>query len=196
MKGTKQRNTAGKRRLLCHQAGRLIPNTLKFGKGGAGHTIQKWVAIIETIGHKSTWKFQYTDEAKDECAADPAYGKSMSCKLLYIASGRWHFDKYYSEILSRFFWVSFDTEKLNRKHREIFAPLSMVPDKKEFTFIWLQFPCIRRHPWQDRGQTWLKTIQCVSAPLFDLLLSVLALPFAVSSQDWPWIFKIIDLESS
>ena len=36
---------------------------------------------------------------------------------------------YYTEITSRFSRVSFDTEKLNWKHREVFALLSFVPNK-------------------------------------------------------------------
>ena len=41
--------------------------------------------------------------------------------------------------------VSFDTEKLNR-NIELFAPLSSVPDKGEFSFIWVQFQFIHQHP--------------------------------------------------
>ena len=53
---------------------------------------------------------------------------------------------YYSEIPSRFTRVSFDTENLKGKHRDVFAPLSSIPNKKEFSFIWVQFQFIRRHP--------------------------------------------------
>ena len=54
--------------------------------------------------------------------------------------------KYYSEIASRFSRVSFDTEKLNGKHREVFAPLLFIPNKEEFSFIWVQFQFIVQHP--------------------------------------------------
>ena len=54
--------------------------------------------------------------------------------------------KYYTEIMSRFSRVSFDTEKLNWKRRELFTPLSFVPIKEEFTFIWVQIQFIARHP--------------------------------------------------
>ena len=56
------------------------------------------------------------------------------------------FIKYCTEITSRFSRVSFDTEKLNWKHREVFAPLSFVPNKEEFSFIWVHFQFIRQHP--------------------------------------------------
>ena len=49
----------------------------------------------------------------------------------------------YPKITSRFSRVSFDTEKLNWKHREVFAPLPFVPNKEEFSFIWVQFQFIR-----------------------------------------------------
>ena len=45
------------------------------------------------------------------------------------------FIKYYSKIPSKFSKVSFDTEKLNGKHRQVFAPLSFIPNKEEFSFI-------------------------------------------------------------
>ena len=35
--------------------------------------------------------------------------------------------------------VSFDTEKLNRKHREVFALLSFVPGKEEFSLSGFSF---------------------------------------------------------
>ena len=49
------------------------------------------------------------------------------------------FAKNYPKIPNRFCRVTFDTEKLNGKYREGFAPLSFVPDKKEISFIWIQF---------------------------------------------------------
>ena len=42
-------------------------------------------------------------------------------------------------IPSRFSRVSFGTEKLNQKHREVFYLMSFIPDKEEFSFIWVQF---------------------------------------------------------
>ena len=41
----------------------------------------------------------------------------------------------YPKIPSKFSRVSFDTEKLNRKHREVFALLSFVSDKEEFSLL-------------------------------------------------------------
>ena len=63
------------------------------------------------------------------------------------------FIKYYTKISSRFSRVSFDTEKLNQKHREVFASLSFIPNKEECSVIWVQFQFIGRHPWLDRGHT-------------------------------------------
>ena len=55
------------------------------------------------------------------------------------------FIKYYSKIPRRFNRVSFDTKKFIGKHREVFAPLSFVPKKEEFSFIWVQFQFIGRY---------------------------------------------------
>ena len=49
------------------------------------------------------------------------------------------FVKNYPKIPTRFSRVSFDTEKLNMKHREIFASLSFISAKEEFTLIWVHF---------------------------------------------------------
>ena len=46
------------------------------------------------------------------------------------------FVKNYSMTPGRFCWVCSDTEKLNRKHREVFVPLPFIPKKEEFSFIW------------------------------------------------------------
>ena len=83
----------------------------------------------------------YPDQGSSENAADPGYGKSMSCRLLLVESEI--FVKYYSKIPRRLCWVRFDTKKLNGKHEEVFAPLSFVPDKEEFNVIWVQFQFIR-----------------------------------------------------
>ena len=54
VKGTKQWKTASKWRRLCHQAGQSILHTLKPCEVNVSDTIQKWIAIIETTGHKSS----------------------------------------------------------------------------------------------------------------------------------------------
>ena len=45
------------------------------------------------------------------------------------------FIKYYSKTPSRCSRVSFDTEKLTGKHREVFSLLSFVPNKEEFSSV-------------------------------------------------------------
>ena len=45
------------------------------------------------------------------------------------------FVKYYNKIPSRFCRVMFGTEKLNRKHKREFAPLSLIPAKEKISFI-------------------------------------------------------------
>ena len=47
--------------------------------------------------------------------------------------------KYYTQIPSKFSRVSFDTEKINWKHREVFVPLSFVPNKEEFILSGFSF---------------------------------------------------------
>ena len=64
-------------------------------------------------------------------------GKSMSYRPLIRVSGRCNFYQYY--FYQYYFYqyyskISFDTEKLNRKHWEVFAPLSFIPNKEEFSF--------------------------------------------------------------
>ena len=72
----------------------------------------------------------YPDQGDSEYAAVATRGKSMSYRLLiYVTKGE-IFIKYYSKIPSRFKRVSFDTEKLNGKHREVFAPPSFISNKK------------------------------------------------------------------
>ena len=87
----------------------------------------------------------YPDQGDSEYAADPGYGKCMSCTLRYMSAEDEIFVEYYCKIPRRFCRVSFDTERLNKKYREEFTLLSFVPDKEDFSFIWLQFQCIRRH---------------------------------------------------
>ena len=72
------------------------------------------------------------------------------------------FVKNHSKVAGRFCRVSFDTWKLYRKHRKIFAPLPFTPDDEKFSFIWVQFQFNCRHSGLDRGQPWLKSIQCDS----------------------------------
>ena len=81
--------------------------------------------------------------------------KAWAADCWYIRAEGDIFVQNYPKILSRFSRDSFNTVKLNRKHREIFAPLLLVPNKKEFGFICVQFQFIRWHPWLDRGQRWL-----------------------------------------
>ena len=58
------------------------------------------------------------------------------------------FAKYHCKIPSKFFWVSFGTEKLNRNHREVFAPLSFVVDKGAFILSSFSFSLfIDFHDW-------------------------------------------------
>ena len=53
-KGTKQWNTASKRRWLCHNTAQSILHTLKFGEVSVCDIIPKWFVIIKTIRHRST----------------------------------------------------------------------------------------------------------------------------------------------
>ena len=57
------------------------------------------------------------------------------------------FIKYYTEITGR---VSFDTEKLNWKHREVFTPLSFFPNKEEFVLSGFSFSLlVYIHDWTE-----------------------------------------------
>ena len=56
MKGTKRWNIECEWRWLCHNAGRLMLNTLKLGEVSVRDTIQKWIAIIEMTRYKSSCK--------------------------------------------------------------------------------------------------------------------------------------------
>ena len=98
-------------------------------------------AIIEMARHQSICKsfashLHHPDEGNVEYASDPGPGKSW--RLLICANGRWNFVKYYSNIPSRLYWVSFDTKKLNRKQRYLLW-CNSFPDKEEFSFFWVQF---------------------------------------------------------
>ena len=122
-----------------------------------GDTIQKWIAIIKTTGHKSSCKlFCFIQVKVTENTPQILHMvKAWATDCWYIWAKSEIFVKNYPKIPSRFSRVSFDTEKLNRKHREVFAPLSFIIDKEKCSFFWVQFQCIHRHPWLDRGQTWL-----------------------------------------
>ena len=74
------------------------------------------------------------DQGNRDYAADPRYGKSMNYTDIYEPKMKFFSPEYYTKISSRFYWVKFDTEKLNRKQEE-FPLLSFVPDKEEFRFI-------------------------------------------------------------
>ena len=52
------------------------------------------------------------------------------------------------------------------KYREVVAPLSFVIGKEKFSVIPVQFQFIRPHPWMDRGQARLWTIQCCNRVLW------------------------------
>ena len=69
----------------------------------------------------------------------PHMVKAWAADSWYLWAEGQIFIKYYTKIPSRFSRVSFDTEKLNWKHRDVFAPLSFIPNKEEFSFIWVQF---------------------------------------------------------
>ena len=121
------------------------------------NTIQKWITIIKTSGHESSSKQFCAIQIKvtTNTPQIPHMVKAWVTDYRNMWAEGDIFIKYYTEITSRFSRLSFDTEKLNWIHREVFAPLSFVPNKEEFSFIWVQFQFIGRHPWLDRGQTWL-----------------------------------------
>ena len=154
MNGTKQWNTVCKWRWLCHNAGQLILNTLKFGEVRVRKTKQRWIATIETTRHKSSCKYFCTIQIKVTVNSPqiPDVVIAWAADCWYMRVEGEISVRYYSQIPSRFCWVSSDTKKLNRKHRELFAPLPFVPNKEEFSFIWVQFQFIRQHPWLERSQ--------------------------------------------
>ena len=58
--------------------------------------------------------------------------------------------KYYPKIPSRFSRVSFDTEKLNWKYSEVFAPLSFIPNKEDFGLSGFSFSLlVDIHDWTE-----------------------------------------------
>ena len=126
MKGTKQWNTASKWMRLCHQVSQLILYTLKPCEVNVSNTIQKWIAVIEIAGHESSCKQFCTIQIKvtTNTLQIPHMVKAWATDCW----NRWEEGevsvKYYTKITSRFSRVSFDTEKLDWKHREVFAPLS------------------------------------------------------------------------
>ena len=81
----------------------------------------------------------------------PGSGKNKHCKSqIYENENVEIFIKYYSEISSRFCWVSFHTKRRNRKHRVIFAPLSFIANKEEVSLIWVQLVIISIEVMRDR----------------------------------------------
>ena len=119
MKGTKQWKTASKRRWFCHKVGQLLLNVSKFGEVSVPSTIQKWIAIIETTRHRSSCK-QYCSmniKVTVNMPHIPNMVKAWVADFWYMWAEGKIFIRYYSKSLSRFCWVSLDTEKLNRKHR-------------------------------------------------------------------------------
>ena len=115
-------------------------------------TIQKWIAIIETTGHESSCKQFCTIQIKVTANMPqiPHIVKAWATDCWYMWEEGEIFTKYYTKIPSRFSRVSFDTQKLNRKHREVFAPLLFIPNKEEFSFIWVQFSLfIDIHDWTE-----------------------------------------------
>ena len=119
------------------------------------NTIQKWITIIKTTGHESSSK-QFSSIQIKVTTNTPQIPHIVKVWVTDYRNMRAEgeiFIKYYTKITSRFSRDSFDTEKLNWKHREVFAPLSFIPNKEEFSFIWVRFQFIGWHPWLDRGQT-------------------------------------------
>ena len=156
MKRAKQWNTTSKWRRICHQAGQLILYTLKPCEVTVSNTIQKWITIIETTGHESSRKQFCTIQIKvtTNTPQIPHRVKAWVTHYRNMWAEGEIFIKYYTEITSRFSRVTFATEKLNWKHRKVFALLLFVPNKEEFSFIWVQFQFIRWHPCVE---TWCKT---------------------------------------
>ena len=84
MKGKKQWNTASKWRRLCHQAGQSIQCWGCHTKVNCNNRDDWTQEQLQVILH-------YPDQGDGEYAADPAYGKSMSYRLLIYVSGHWNF---------------------------------------------------------------------------------------------------------
>ena len=49
------------------------------------------------------------------------------------------FIKNYSQDFEQILLGKFSHQKLNRKYKELFASLSSIPNKEEFSLIWVQF---------------------------------------------------------
>ena len=121
MKKTKQWNTASKWRRHCHQAGQLILYKLKPCEVNVSITIQKWITIIKTTGHESSSRQFCTIQIKvtTNTPQIPHMVKAWATGCWYMWAEGGIFVKYYTEITSIFSRVSFDTEKLNWKHKDI-----------------------------------------------------------------------------
>ena len=119
MKRTKQWSTASKWRRLCHQVGQLILYILKPSEVNVSNTIQKWITIIKTTGHESSSEELSTIQIKvtTNTPQIPHMVKPWVTHYRNMWAEGEIFIKYYAEITSRFSRVTFDTEKLNWKHK-------------------------------------------------------------------------------
>ena len=128
MKGTKKWKSGSEWRRLCHQADQSAMNTLKPSEVNVCDTVLKWITIIKTTGHESSSKQFCTIQIKvtTNTPQIPHMVKAWATDCWYVWVEGEIFVKNYPKIPSRFSRVSFDTEKLNRKHREVLALLSFV----------------------------------------------------------------------
>ena len=119
--------------------------TIEPGYAGDIGAIEVWLIdwLNEVILH-------YSDQGNGEYATDPGYGQDMSCRPQIYESKSDFFVKYYCKIPSRCCWLSLDTKQLNSKHREIFA--SLLFDKEEINFVWIQIQFIYQYSRLNIGQ--------------------------------------------
>ena len=90
MNRTKPWNTASKWWRLCHQAGQSILNTLAlWGQCGWYHTKVNCNNWDDRTQEQLQVILHYPDQGDGKYVADPAYGNSMSSRLLIYVSGRW-----------------------------------------------------------------------------------------------------------
>ena len=85
MKGTKQWNTAGKRKWLCYNLGQSILNPLKLAEVSVRDTIQKWIAIIRDNWTKEQLQviLYYPDQGDREYVADPGKKEAWAAYCWY-----------------------------------------------------------------------------------------------------------------
>ena len=93
MKGTKQWKAAGKWRRPCHQAGQLLLYKLEalWGQCQQYHTKVNCNNRDDWTQEQLQVILHYPDQGYGDYVADPAYGKSMSYRLLIYVSERWNF---------------------------------------------------------------------------------------------------------